>query len=119
MKILDNQILEGNYFEGHYGIFYFKSIVSKDEQPLNIWFILLTLVVLNEDKSIDLKEEQLLNIKLVLVNNFLNLNLTFISIGSLIIYLNANLIFLSFTYISIFSSNIFLFLFLASEYSLI
>jgi len=64
-----------------------KSIDFKEQQPLNIQHILLTLVVLNKDKSIEYKDEQPLNIKHVLVNNFLNLNLTFISFESLIIYL--------------------------------
>ena len=39
-----------------------KSIDFKEEHPLNICDILLTLVVLNEDKSIDSKEEHPSNI---------------------------------------------------------
>ena len=35
-----------------------KSIDFKEEQLLNISLILVTLLVLNEDKSIDFKEEQ-------------------------------------------------------------
>ena len=53
-----------------------KSIDSKEEQRVNICIILVTLVVLNEDKSIDYKEEQPRNIKKVDVNNLLNLNVT-------------------------------------------
>ena len=43
----------------------------------------LTLVELNEDKSIDFREEQLRNIWQVVVNNLLNINLTYISICSI------------------------------------
>ena len=42
-----------------------KSIDSKEEHLKNISLILVTLVVLNEDKSIDFKEEQLRNIELI------------------------------------------------------
>ena len=59
----------------------------KEEHPKNIKIILLTLVVLNEDKSIDIKEEHFLNIQKVLVNNLLNINLTLISSFSLLLYL--------------------------------
>ena len=52
-----------------------KSIDCKEEHPSNIRNIFLTLVVLNEDKFIDCKEEHPLNIQQVLINNLLNINL--------------------------------------------
>ena len=47
-----------------------KSIDLKEEQAQNISLILVTLFVLNEDKSIDYKEEQSWNISLILVTLF-------------------------------------------------
>ena len=49
--------------------------------------ILLILVVLNEDKSMDFKKEHPRKMQQILVNNLLNLNLTLTSPFSLLLYL--------------------------------
>ena len=54
---------------------------------MRTYIILVTLLVLNEDKSIDSKDLQLENIQPVDVNNLLNLNLTLIIPISLLSYL--------------------------------
>jgi hypothetical protein len=64
-----------------------KSIDSKEEHLLYILLIFITLFALNEDKSIDSKEEHSQNIKEVDVNNLLNLNLILICPISLFSYL--------------------------------
>ena len=52
---------------------------------MNIQHIPVKLLVLNEDKFIEFKEEQLKNIHIILVNFLLNLNFALFSLISLLI----------------------------------